>query len=181
MRREDSVYIHDYMNEATLIASKKSKYFCLYHTQTAILVAGSLSALYGGYLIQGDSINMKTLLSLSYGLAVFAMTFQFLRQIIGLIAKTLFLVFLNNMILCLASILIVKFVKDDETKEWLIFGAYLALLVFMLVSESIQFCTNKNKFPVFEEEIDGCCEIRLDVGRTFSEFLLQHKSKQSLI
>ena len=89
--------------------------------------------------------------------------------------------FLNNLILCLASILIFKFVKDDETKEWLIFGAYLALLVFMLVSESIQFCTNKNKFPVFEEEIDGCCEIRLDVGRTFSEFLLQHKSKQSLI
>ena len=51
----------------------------------------------------------------------------------------------------------------------------------MLASECTQFRTNKDKFPVFEEEIDDVCQIRLDVGRTFSEFLLQHKSKQSLI
>ena len=103
------------MTEANFIASKKSKYFCLYHTQTAVLIAGSLSALYGGYLIQSDSINIKTILSLSYALAVCAMTSQFLMQVFGLIARTLFLVFLNTLILCVASILTVKFAKDSET------------------------------------------------------------------
>lgn len=155
-RREDSVYIHDYINVARSIANNKIRYYCLYHTVTAVLIAGSLSALYGGYLIQGDSIvNVKTLFSLSYGLAIGAMSFQISRQVIGLIARTLFLVFFYTLILCLVSIFIVKFTKDADTNEWLVLGAYLALLVFMLATESIQFCTNKKKFPAFEEEIEN--------------------------
>jgi len=160
------------MTEATFIASNRKEYFCLYHSQTALCIAGSLSALYGGYLIQSDTINVKTLFSVSLGLAICTMTSQVLKQIIGLLGRTLFLVFLYNLLLCVASILIVKFAKDNETKEWLVLGAYLAILVFMLASESIQFCRNKTKFPVFDEEIQNQCDIRLDVGRTFSEFLL---------